>query len=62
MEYLWKTDYYVDENALSVNVNRLRKKLEQIDVRDLSSQKGNWVFGMIVLHYLKIDYWPSSCF
>ena len=26
MEYLWKTDFYVDENALSVNVNRLRKK------------------------------------
>ena len=24
MEYLWKTDFYVDENALSVNVNRLR--------------------------------------
>lgn len=34
MEYLWKTDFYVDENALSVNVNRLRKKLEQIGVND----------------------------
>lgn len=41
MEYLWKTDYYVDENALSVNVNRLRKKLEQIDVRDfIITKKG----------------------
>ena len=25
-----RTDYYVDENTLSVNVNRLRKKLESI--------------------------------
>ena len=32
MEYLWKTDFYVDENALSVNVNRLRKKLESIGI------------------------------
>lgn len=28
MERLWETDSFVDENTLSVNVNRLRKKLE----------------------------------
>ncbi len=28
MERLWKTEAFVDENTLSVNVNRLRKKLE----------------------------------
>ena len=28
MERLWSTDSFVDENTLSVNVNRLRKKLE----------------------------------
>lgn len=39
MEYLWKTDYYVDENALSVNINRLRKKLERIQVYDLIKTK-----------------------
>lgn len=27
MEYLWQTDYFVDENTLTVNINRLRKKL-----------------------------------
>ena len=27
MEYLWQTDDFVDENTLTVNVNRLRKKL-----------------------------------
>lgn len=30
MEALWKTDEFVDENALTVNVGRLRKKLESI--------------------------------
>ena len=28
MEALWQTDSFVDENALTVNVGRLRKKLE----------------------------------
>lgn len=28
MEQLWATDSFVDENTLSVNVNRLRKRLE----------------------------------
>ena len=27
MERLWETDSFVDENTLTVNVNRLRKKL-----------------------------------
>ena len=27
METLWQTDQFVDENTLTVNVNRLRKKL-----------------------------------
>ena len=29
MEKLWENDSFVDENTLSVNVNRLRKKLDQ---------------------------------
>ena len=28
MEHLWQTDSFVDDNTLTVNVNRLRKKLE----------------------------------
>lgn len=28
MERLWNTDSFVDENTLTVNVNRLRKKLD----------------------------------
>lgn len=30
MEYLWKQDYFVDDSTLNVNINRLRKKLEEI--------------------------------
>lgn len=39
MEILWNTDCYIDENTLSVNVNRLRRKLESIGVRDLIQTK-----------------------
>lgn len=28
MERLWETDSFVDENTLTVNINRLRKKLD----------------------------------
>ena len=41
MEYLWQTDCYVDDNTLSVNVNRLRKTLEGIGIRDfIKTKKG----------------------
>ena len=29
MNRLWQNDCYVEENTLTVNVNRLRKKLEE---------------------------------
>ncbi len=34
MQKLWETDSFVDENTLSVNVARLRKKLESIGMRE----------------------------
>ena len=41
MEYLWQTDCYVDDNTLSVNVNRLRKTLEEIGICDfIKTKKG----------------------
>ena len=40
-EYLWQTDCYVDDNTLSVNVNRLRKTLEEIGICDfIKTKKG----------------------
>ena len=41
MERLWSTDSFVDENTLSVNVNRLRKKLESVGLTDtIRTRKG----------------------
>ena len=41
MERLWSTDSFVDENTLSVNVNRLRKKLETAGLLDaIRTRKG----------------------
>ena len=41
MTKLWEDDSYVDENTLSVNINRLRKKLEAIGLEDfIITKKG----------------------
>lgn len=41
MVYLWDTDEFVDDNTLTVNINRLRKKLEQINIFNLiQTRKG----------------------
>lgn len=34
MEYLWKSDYFVDDSTLNVNINRLRKKLQEIGIEN----------------------------
>ena len=34
MEYLWSSEFYADDNTLSVNMTRLRKKLEEIGVHN----------------------------
>ncbi len=39
MERLWETDQFVDDNTLSVNVNRLRKKLESYGLADFITTK-----------------------
>ena len=39
MEQLWETDCFVDENTLSVNVNRLRKHLEAAGLSDFIKTK-----------------------
>ncbi|WOC31699.1 MULTISPECIES: response regulator transcription factor [Caproicibacterium] len=35
MARLWETDCYIDENTLTVNINRLRRKLAKIGLNDL---------------------------
>lgn len=39
IESLWETDSFIDENTLSVNVNRLRKRLESIGLNDFITTK-----------------------
>ena len=41
MTKLWETDCYVDENTLTVNINRLRKKLDGVGLEDfITTKKG----------------------
>ena len=39
MTRLWKMDCYVEENTLTVNVTRLRRKLEEIGLKDFIKTK-----------------------
>ena len=39
MTKIWESDDYIDENTLSVNVNRLRKKLAEMGLNDLITTK-----------------------
>lgn len=47
MNFLWDDCQFVDDNTLSVNINRLRKKLETIGLNDLiKTRKGmGYLFG-----------------
>ena len=46
MKRLWETDSFVDENTLTVNVARLRKKLEQAGMQDfIQTKKGIGYLG-----------------
>ena len=41
IEQLWDTDEFISENTLTVNVNRLRKKLDSIGLKDfIETKKG----------------------
>ena len=39
MEQLWETDSFVDENTLSENVGRLRKRLDAAGLEDFITTK-----------------------
>lgn len=46
MELLWESDSFVDENTLTVNVGRLRKKIEAAGISDFIATKhgvGYWI-------------------
>lgn len=39
IEYLWDNQVFIDDNALSVNMTRIRGKLEQLGVHGLVETK-----------------------
>lgn len=39
MEHLWDTDSFIDDNTLSVNITRLRNKLEELGLKELLETK-----------------------
>lgn len=39
VDFLWDNQLYVDDNALSVNINRIREKLSAIGLKDLIKTK-----------------------
>jgi len=41
MQKLWDDDHFVDDNTLTVNINRLRKKISEIGLKDfIITKKG----------------------
>ncbi len=39
MKKLWDNDWFVDDNTLTVNVNRIRSKLNEIGLEDFIETK-----------------------
>lgn len=39
MECLWDTESFIDDNTLTVNITRLRNKLEELDLKELLETK-----------------------
>lgn len=39
MDCLWNTDSFIDDNTLSVNITRLRNKLEELELKELLETK-----------------------
>lgn len=46
MKELWNSDFFIDDNTLSVNVARLRKKLEAIGLNDFIETKKGVGYGL----------------
>ncbi len=47
MKAMWESDEFVDENTLSVNINRLRKKLDEVGAGDAVKTKKGEGYMMI---------------
>ncbi|MFM0761217.1 response regulator transcription factor [Streptococcus suis] len=50
MRELWNSDIFVDDNTLSVNIARLRKKLAELGSPDLIATKKGVGYGLVWTH------------
>lgn len=50
MRELWNSDIFVDDNTLSVNIARLRKKLTELGLPDLIATKKGVGYGLMWIH------------
>lgn len=50
MRELWNSDIFVDDNTLSVNIARLRKKLAELDLPDVFATKKGVGYGLVWTH------------
>jgi len=47
MKELWNSDFFIDDNTLSVNVARLRKKLEEAGLSNFIETKKGIGYGLV---------------
>ncbi|CYV17880.1 response regulator [Streptococcus suis] len=50
MRELWNSDIFVDDNTLSVNIARLRRKLAELDLPDVIATKKGVGYGLVWTH------------
>ncbi|HEM3308417.1 TPA: response regulator transcription factor [Streptococcus suis] len=50
MRELWNSDIFVDDNTLSVNIARLRKKLAELGLPDVIATKKGVGYGLVWTH------------
>ncbi len=50
MQELWSSEVFIDDNTLSVNMARLRKKLEGVGLEDFIHTKKGIGYGLVTAH------------
>ena len=64
MNYLWDSESFIDDNTLTVNMTRLRTKLEELWIKDIIQTKRGQGYILVLgdeewvsQHFLKIKYY-----
>lgn len=56
VEYLWDQQVFIDDNALSVNMTRLRARLEEIGIHNfIETKRGMEDYVDMALYYARSD-------